>query len=95
MNEFVELHAIVHGRVQEVGFRAKVYRYATQLNITGIVFNTSNGDVEICAQGSRERLSQFLHLLQQDPGRASIERVVTSYGPITRSYDSFVIIDTP
>lgn len=60
----IELLVVVKGRVQGVGFRAKAKQLADVLKLTGFVRNLSNGDVEICAQGERAQLEQFLSQLQ-------------------------------
>ena len=65
-----EIHVIVIGRVQGIGFRAKVKQLAESLHLTGYVRNLSNGDVEICAQGDAAELN---HLTQQ------IQQAFTSY----------------
>lgn len=63
MSEPVELHALLSGSVQGVGFRFKVQNIAERLQITGYVQNLPNGAVEIVAQAPRHILDDFiLHL---------------------------------
>lgn len=57
-----EIHVIITGRVQGIGFRARTKFFADALGLTGYVRNLSDGSVEICAQGSHEKL---LILLEQ------------------------------
>src|SRR5437773_9947414 len=47
---------IVRGRVQGVGFRWFVEREAHILGVSGWVRNTSDGSVQVLAQGTREQL---------------------------------------
>ena len=54
-----ELLATCKGRVQGVGFRAKVKSFAENLQLTGFVRNLQSGDVEICAQGEQAQLEQL------------------------------------
>jgi acylphosphatase len=49
-------HYIVKGRVQGVGFRWFVQREAFEIGLRGWVRNTADGDVEVLAAGSEERL---------------------------------------
>lgn len=92
-NESTELHAIIHGQVQGVGFRAKVAYFADQLNLKGTVCNLPDGGVEILVQGARQELEQLLHHLKQDAGRGSVETIATDYRIPTKKYDRFTIID--
>lgn len=85
----LELHAIVHGRVQGVGFRAQAQVYAKKLKIFGIVRNCSNGSVEIYAQGEKNSLKAFLDLLKAS---FSIERIEVNYVPSKSSYVDFQIV---
>lgn len=65
MNDIVEMHAIVHGKVQGVGFRMTTYDFALGIGIKGIVRNLPDGSVEIKAQGSQGDLDLLLQKLQQ------------------------------
>jgi hypothetical protein len=46
------LHAVVHGRVQGVGFRYFVMREARALGLSGWVRNQADGSVEVEAEGA-------------------------------------------
>lgn len=63
MNE--EIHVLIYGNVQGVGFRAKTKRCADQLQIAGFVRNLTQSGVEICIQctetRAKELISQLLH----------------------------------
>src|SRR5258708_31252242 len=62
-NEIQELHAMVRGQVQGVGFRYFVVQKAQSLGLRGYARNESNGDVEVLAQGPRPALERLLTLL--------------------------------
>lgn len=53
------LTAYVSGRVQRVGYRAKVIQLANCLGITGIIENLSDGRVRIIAEGDEEKMELF------------------------------------
>ena len=53
------LTAYVSGRVQRVGYRAKVIQLANCLGITGIIENPSDGRVRIIAEGDEEKMELF------------------------------------
>jgi acylphosphatase len=48
------------GRVQGVGFRAKVRQLACGYDVTGMVRNLPDGRVEMIAEGARAELEAFL-----------------------------------
>jgi acylphosphatase len=88
--ELLELQAIVKGNVQGVGFRATVKSLADQLHLVGFTCNLPNGDVEICAQGEKERLEELLLRLQQKY-KSQIHHVDRRYLSIEQSFSSFSI----
>lgn len=66
---------VVEGTVQGVGFRPFVYRLARELDLAGLVRNTTNG-LMIEVEGHAETIEQFLHRLRADaPGSALVEAV--------------------
>lgn len=74
-NEAQELHAIVQGRVQGVGFRYFVIEKALSLGLRGYTRNTGTGHVEVLAQGTRPALEKLLALLRRGPAAADVEEV--------------------
>lgn len=64
MSEPIELHAVISGEVQGVGFRFKAQKIAERMQLTGYVQNLPNGAVEIVAQGPRHILDDFVTNLQ-------------------------------
>lgn len=87
-----DMHAIVKGRVQNVGFRATVRYYATQLGLVGTVRNLVDGSVEIHAQGSKEALEQLLNYLRQEPGLGHIDDIELNYREASKSFTGFSIL---
>lgn len=86
-----ELHAIVKGKVQGVGFRWTVVEHAEHHGLTGTVKNLSNGTVEIIAQGSEAALTAFLKSLRSSPGHAHITSIDTRLTQPKASYSTFKI----
>jgi acylphosphatase len=78
-----QLRALVHGRVQGVGFRWFVVRRAESHGLGGTVRNLADGSVEVIAEGPRAALEAFLEELRAGPPRARVERVdeLWSEGP--------------
>lgn len=86
-----EHHIYITGNVQGVGFRAAVKRHALLHDIKGYAKNLLDGRVEICAQGSREQISSFIHAVQTRPGLGSISHIETKIKPISEWFPSFEI----
>lgn len=85
------IKALIQGRVQGVGFRPTVYRYANSLGLTGQVRNTSTG-VVIEVQGESERVDQFFHQLRKvPPPQARIENILQENLPPV-PFSSFTIV---
>ena len=71
----------ISGRVQGVGFRWFAERAATREGLHGWVRNTSDGRVEIQAEGEREALDRFEGHVSHGPSGARVEHVdVTDCG---------------
>jgi acylphosphatase len=51
---------IIAGRVQRVGFRACVRRIATDLSVTGTIFNLKDGRVRVYATAEPMILEKFI-----------------------------------
>lgn len=71
----VTKHAIVHGRVQGVGFREHLRREAERLGITGWVRNRHDGTVEAMVHGWPEDVAQILDWMRRGPPAARVTEV--------------------
>jgi len=77
-------HILVKGEVQGVFFRKTAKQVAERLNITGWVKNTDEGDVEIFAQASGDKVDELIEWCKKGPPRAEVEEVkVTDAKPDT------------
>lgn len=85
------LVAIVHGRVQGVGFRWFVQRRASRLGLTGWVANTADGAVEVVAEGGSGALEELVGALRDGPGAASVQDVNVRYEPARGGLSGFVV----
>lgn len=89
--ETVELHAIVTGQVQGVGFRYVTQKIAKRLGLSGTVRNLPNGTVEIYAQGKKESLEQLKKELHQYFHPSSIASFNETWVVPHRSFTDFII----
>lgn len=88
----LELHMIVWGRVQGVGFRVTARHYALKYNLVGSVRNLEDGNVEIFAQGSRQDLENFIQDIKDHFSHGYIARVDTQYSKPTHAFHQFMIL---
>ena len=86
--------AIVHGRVQGVGFRAFVVDRGISLGATGLARNRWDGTVEVVAEGDRLKLDRLLAALHQGPSLSNVTRVEVDWQPATGEFSSFHIRST-
>ena len=66
---------LVSGRVQGVGFRAFVWRVATELGLAGWVRNNADGTVELLVEASERAHSHLERRLSEGPRWAEVARV--------------------
>lgn len=89
--EMMEMHAIVHGRVQGVFFRVTTQNYAQELGIRGTVKNKRDGTVEIFAQGTKKELDRLVKLLESDSGPGDVDFIATEFMKPIRTFTGFRI----
>jgi acylphosphatase len=71
----MELHVLVRGRVQGVGFRWFVREAARDLGLAGWVRNRADGTVEVAAAGEPQMLERLRDMLRAGPTGASVSAV--------------------
>jgi acylphosphatase len=80
----------IQGRVQGVYYRASAQSKAQGLGLTGWVKNSPKGIVESHAEGSKEKLEEFINWCRQGPPAASVSSVDSDWiSP--KGYQSFEI----
>ena len=85
-----QLHAVVRGRVQMVGFRYFVLEEAQALRLTGWVRNGADGQtVEVVAEGSEERLERLEAALRDGPRLAQVKTVDARWSDTIDGYEGF------
>lgn len=85
------LEAIVHGRVQGVGFRWFVMRRAEHLGLVGWVANEAEGTVSVVVEGQAEAVDALSADLHSGPPGAVVDRVVAQTPPPTGEFSRFHI----
>jgi acylphosphatase len=83
------LRAVVHGRVQGVGFRWSAVREARSLGLSGTVANRPDGTVEVVAEGNPVRLARLISWLEKGPPGARVSSVDVEWLPWSGAYNGF------
>ena len=64
--KMIRIHYILHGRVQNVGFRYRAARLARGLRMTGYARNLPDGTVEMELQGYEADFGYFFKCIDED-----------------------------
>ena len=91
MTDRTRLEAIVHGRVQGVGFRVYALGVARGLGLVGWVANESSGSVRVVAEGAAAELDRLVAALGDGPPSAHVERIDAHRSPATGEVKGFSI----
>jgi acylphosphatase len=68
-------HAVVHGTVQGVFYRASAEQEARRLGVAGWVRNLPDGSVELLVEGDDAAVEQMLTWAGRGPSRAEVTQV--------------------
>ena len=85
------MYLVISGRVQGVGFRYFVRQKALEMQISGWVKNTSDGKLEIEAEGENQDLYAFIEWMRIGPSRAIIRSFSNSEITPIRNFTNFII----
>lgn len=91
MNSEQTIKIIVSGKVQGVFYRQHTKETALALNIKGTVRNLNNGDVEVIATASKDRLDQLIIECKKGPWRAEVKSLLIEDMPLTYFQDFSII----
>ena len=90
-SENVRVRAVVHGRVQMVGFRAFVIRHAGEAGLSGTVRNLGDGTLEAVLEGPDPKVQAILDLLREGPSHARVEWVDIEFGTATGTLPAMMV----
>jgi acylphosphatase len=82
-------HIYVSGKVQGVFFRDNTVEVAKKLGITGWVRNLNDGRVEIVAEGSKEKLEEFIEWLKKGPIFSKVVDLTIEEETFSGAFSSF------
>ncbi len=89
---FLEIHAVVKGKVQRVGYRDYIERYAREHGLFGWVRNSEDGSVEVVLQGTTDELKGSIEALNTGSPLAKIESLAIDWRTPEKHFDEFRVI---
>jgi acylphosphatase len=91
----MRLTAYVSGRVQRVGYRAKVVSLAHSFGLVGLVQNRPDGRVLVIAEGEKETVEKFESAIKIENALINVENVDASYTHASGEFSVFRKITGP
>lgn len=91
MSDLAGVQVIITGYVQGVYFRAFASRAAKSLGLKGYVRNIPGGQVEIRAEGDRQKLEKLVQQLEIGPPEALVEKMETNWLSYSGVFSNFEI----
>ncbi len=85
----MKLTAFVSGKVQEVGYRARIVDMANVLGLKGMVENQKDGRVKIIAEGEDEKLKWFESAIDIKNTLIYVSSIEKEYSPACNEFDNF------
>lgn len=89
--ELTTVHIMITGTVQGVGFRYYTRRLASSLGLTGFVKNLASGEVEIEAEGEKQKIQELVHDLQTKDMAEYISDLKIEWSDYKNKYHDFTI----
>ena len=91
-SEIEEIFCVVSGKVQGVFFRNFVEKHARHLALTGYVKNLQNFNVEVVAQGYRDKLEKLVQLLHKGPFLSKVSNVEVEWREPSQPFGTFEVV---
>ena len=75
--------------MQGVGYRAFVFRVASQLGLSGGVRNLDDGRVELEVEGTKEQIARLIEDAKTGPPASRVSAVDVEWSPATGRFSDF------
>jgi acylphosphatase len=85
----MKLTAFVSGKVQEVGYRARIVDIANAFGLKGMIENLKDGRVKIIAEGEDEKLKWFESAIDIKNTLIYVSSIEKEYSPASNEFDNF------
>ena len=84
-----QVHVVVSGRVQGVGYRMSAQNEAIGLGLKGWIRNLPHGAVEVVAEGEADALERFITWCRQGPPLARVTDLSMDRGDASGDFQGF------
>jgi len=91
---FSEIHCVVKGKVQRVGYRDFVEAYTKEKGLFGWIRNNEDGSVEMVIQGTPDELKDCMEILNQGSILARVENLSVDWRTPEKQFNEFKIISS-
>jgi len=85
------VQGLVTGTVQQVGFRAAIFRLAIQYNLAGWDENLPDGTVRFLLQGPRSRIEKVVGLIPKADPKGRVSGISTEHVPVSPDLRAFTV----
>jgi len=82
---------LIFGRVQGIGLRRRIKKFAEENMLKGFVRNEEDGSVRIIVHGNEKSIKKFIEWLEANPRFSKIENIIVSEKKVLKKYDNFFI----
>ncbi len=89
---FSEIHVVVRGKVQRVGYRDFVDQYARTHELHGWIRNNEDGSVEMVIQGTPEELKACTEVLNQGSSLARVDSIAIDWRTPEVHFEEFSVV---
>ncbi len=86
-----QIHIIITGFVQGVGFRKFVKHTARSLNLVGWTRNVKDGTVEIVAVGEEDHLHMLLVSIERGTMLSQVDNIHVDWEDVQEVFTDFVV----
>lgn len=87
-----QAHLLISGKVQGVFYRASCEEVALKYGLKGWVRNLPTGQVEVLAQGEKEKIEKLIEWCRKGPPHASVSGVKVKWEEASKQFPLFEII---
>ncbi len=88
---FSEIYCVAKGRVQGVGYRDFVDRYARKHSLSGWIKNMEDGSVEMVIQGMPDQLKACIEILNEGPLLARVDALTIDWRTPAKLFSDFSV----
>ena len=86
-----QAHLIISGRVQGVFYRASCKEEAELYGLKGWVKNLPTGEVEVLAQGEKEKIEKLIEWCKKGPPHADVINVDVMWENVSKIFPRFEV----